>query len=722
MTKVTTRAAAAAQARLEQPASVGTSAQEPIFLPSTDFNRRAQVADPMLYDRADENVEAYWAEQAARLDWMAPWTQVLDQSRPPFYKWFVGGKLNVSVNCLDRHLAKNGDRVAYHWEGEPGDTQTITYSDLHARVCRFANALRALGVGKGDTVAIYMGMVPELPVAMLACTRIGALHTVIFGGFSPKAIADRVIDLACATVICQDESWRHGGTVALKKLTDEALVSCPAVKNVVVIKRTGNPVDWVSGRDHWYHDLVASQSTQCAPEPMDAEDPLFVLYTSGTTGKPKGILHTTGGYLVGASTTHRQVFDIRDDDVYWCAADIGWITGHSYIVYGPLANGVTGILYEGAPGTPDKDRIWKIIEHYRATILYTSPTAIHTFMKWGPEYVQRHDLSSLRLLGSVGEPINPEAWMWYHTYVGGGRCPIVDTWWQTETGMIMIAPLPGVMPLKPGSATFPLPGVRADIVNDKGESVALGESGFLVLKGAWPAMMRTVWGDDQRYIKAYWSDYPGCYLVGDGARYDQAGYFWMLGRIDDVMNVSGHRLSTIEIENALVSHPTVAEAAVVGRADPMTGQAIAAFVTLKNGVTGNDQLIQTLRNHVAGEIGKFARPASIVLMDSLPKTGSGKIMRRLLRDISEKRALGDVTTLTNPEVMSDINASARQPTPKEDPLDPLFTWLQRPKDMHTPTPARCLICDSDMCPTATDIHVLGHNCPECMRREHAIKA
>ncbi len=667
-------------------------------------------------------MEAYWAEQAACLDWMSPWTQVLDQSRPPFYKWFVGAKLNVSVNCLDRHLADRGDRVAYHWEGEPGDTQTITYSDLHARVCRFANALRRLGVGKGDRVAIYMGMVPELPVAMLACSRIGAMHTVIFGGFSSKAIADRVTDLACTTVICQDESWRHGGTVALKKLADEALVTCPAVRQVVVVQRTGNPVNWTAGRDHWYHELVAAESAQCEPEPMDAEDPLFVLYTSGTTGKPKGILHTTGGYLVGAATTHRQVFDLQADDVYWCAADIGWITGHSYIVYAPLANGVTGILYEGAPGTPDKDRIWQIVERYRASILYTSPTAIHTFMKWGPEYVQRHDLSSLRLLGTVGEPINPEAWMWYHTYVGGGRCPIVDTWWQTETGMIMISPLPGVMPLKPGSATFPLPGVRADIVNDSGESVALGETGQLVLRGAWPSMMRTVWGDDARYVKAYWSDFPGCYLVGDGARYDDNGYFWLLGRIDDVMNVSGHRLSTIEIESALVSHPAVAEAAVVGRADAMTGQAIAAFVTLKNGVVGDDTLIQVLRDHVAGEIGKFARPASIALVDSLPKTGSGKIMRRLLRDISEKRVLGDVTTLTNPEVVSEINASARQPTPKEDPLDPLFTWLERPVDANTPTPARCLICDTNFSPCHNDVHVLDGFCPECTRREHLARA
>jgi acetyl-CoA synthetase len=640
--------------------------EDRVFAPSEEFAAAARVSDPAIYETARADLEGFWAEQAGTLEWMEPWTQVLDRSNAPFFKWFIGGKLNVSVNCLDRHLASQGDTVAFHWEGEPGETQTITYRDLHERVCRFANALRGLGVRKGDTVAIYMGMVPELPVAMLACARIGAPHTVVFGGFSADALRDRILDFGCSTVITQDEGWRNGKIVPLKVNADEAIAGCPAVTNVVVAQRTANAVAWNDGRDHWFHELVADQPPECEPEAMDAEDPLYVLYTSGTTGKPKGILHTTGGYLVGASTTHRLVFDLRDDDVYWCAADIGWVTGHSYIVYGPLANGATGILYEGAPGTPDKDRLWDIAERYKATILYTAPTAIRTFMKWGTEYVTKHDLSSLRLLGSVGEPINPEAWVWYHTHIGGGRCPIVDTWWQTETGMILITPLPGLTPLKPGSATFPFPGVQADIVNEAGQSVPLGQGGYLVLTEPWPAMMRTLWGDDQRYVSTYWSQYPGIYLAGDGARRDDEGYFWLLGRIDDVMNVSGHRLSTIEIESALVDHPSVAEAAVVGRTDATTGQAIAAFVTLKSGVVGDDGLIQELRGHVAKKIGPIARPASIVLTDDLPKTRSGKIMRRLLRDISEQRQLGDVTTLANEDVVSEIAEMAQSARSSED--------------------------------------------------------
>ncbi|CAB4999143.1 unannotated protein [freshwater metagenome] len=688
-----------------------------VFAPSAEFVSHSAITDHSLYEQAAHDLTGYWAEQAQRIDWISPWTQVLDDSKAPFYQWFVDGKLNVSVNCLDRHLATKGDQVAYFWEGEPGDTESITFSDLHARVCRMANALRELGVRKGDPVAIYMGMVPELPVAMLACARIGAPHTVVFAGFSPSAIADRINDLGCTTVITQDESWRHGRSVPLKGPVDEALTTCPSVTNVVVTRRTGSPIEWVEGRDHWYHEIVASQPATCDPEPMDAEDPLFVLYTSGTTGKPKGILHTTGGYLVGVSTTHRQVFDIHSDDVYWCAADIGWITGHSYIVYGPLANGTTGIIYEGAPGTPNKDRIWSMIERYRATILYTAPTAIHAFMKWGVEQLQKHDLTSLRLLGSVGEPIKPEAWHWYYTNVGGGRCPIVDTWWQTETGMIMIAPLPGAVPLKPGSATFPLPGIRADVINEDGTSVESGQGGLLMLDGPWPAMMRTLWGDDERYVQTYWSQYPGRYLAGDGSRRDNDDYIWVVGRIDDVMNVSGHRLSTVELEAALLDHPAVAEAAVVGRADPMTGQAIAAFVTLKNSVEPSEELITELRDHVAQRIGRFARPSSIVITDELPKTGSGKIMRRLLRDISENRDLGDITTLQNSDVVADLVARSRRPTPKEDPLDAVLTWLSNPENDEAPTPARCLTCehgaDGEWTPRPVDIHVRGDNCPHC---------
>jgi acetyl-CoA synthetase len=633
-----------------------------VFPPPPEFVER-RVATPDLYDRGREDMEGFWADEARRLDWITPFTEVVDRSRAPFFRWFADGELNASANCLDRHLAERGDQVAYHWEGEPGDRADITYADLHARVCRLANALKDLGVGRGDRVAIYLGMIPELPVAMLACARIGAPHTVVFGGFSPDSLRDRINDCECVAVITADGSFRAGKVVPLKANTDAALEDCPTVRSCVVVRRAENEIGWVDGRDHWYHDLVADRPAECAPEAMNAEDPLYILYTSGTTGKPKGIVHTTGGYLTGVATTHRLVFDIKpDEDVYWCAADIGWVTGHSYIVYGPLANGCTGVIYEGAPGTPDKDRLWSIVERYGVTILYTAPTAIRTFMKWGAEYPASRDMSSLRLLGSVGEPINPEAWIWYHEHIGGGRCPIVDTWWQTETGAIMISPLPGITATKPGSATFPLPGTFPDVVNEAGESVPFGDGGYLVIREPWPAMFRTLWGDDDRYVETYWSRFDGLYLAGDGARRDEEGYFWLLGRIDDVMNVSGHRLSTIEIESALVDHDAVAEAAVVGRADATTGQAIAAFVTLRGSVTGDESLIAELRQHVATKIGPIARPASIVLTDDLPKTRSGKIMRRLLRDISEDRQLGDVTTLANEEVVreiADMAASAR---------------------------------------------------------------
>ncbi len=613
-----------------------------------------------LAERAAADPEAFWLEQTKELlTWSTEPTQGCDASNPPFYKWFADGVLNASVNCVDRHVdAGNGDRVAFHWEGEPGETVAVTYADLRDRVGRLTNGLRARGVGKGDRVAIYMGMVPEIVVAMLACARIGAPHTVIFGGFSPESVRDRVLDCGCTAMITADGGWRAGKVIKLKDNVDAALEGAPDVSTVVVVRRTEQEIGWVEGRDVWYHELTADQSPDAAPEPMGAEDPLYILYTSGSTGKPKGILHTTGGYLTGASATHKWVFDVKDDDVYWCAADVGWVTGHSYIVYGPLTNGATSILYEGAPGTPGQDRWWDIVERYGVTILYCAPTAIRTFMKWGDEQPAKHDLSSLRLLGSVGEPINPEAWMWYRQKIGGDSCPVVDTWWQTETGHIMISALPGVSTLKPGSAGRPLPGITADVVNEAGESVPLGQGGYLVLTKPWPGMLRTLYGDDDRFVATYWSQYPGKYLAGDGARRDADGDFWLLGRIDDVMNVSGHRLSTIEIESALVDHPSVAEAAVVGRSDETTGQAIAAFVTLKAGFTGTEEHIAELRQHVATKIGAIARPKSIVLTDDLPKTRSGKIMRRLLRDISENRQLGDVTTLANEEVVSEIAGMA----------------------------------------------------------------
>ncbi|HJR18839.1 MAG TPA: acetate--CoA ligase, partial [Actinomycetota bacterium] len=619
-----------------------------VFEPPEAFRKNAIVSDDGIYGEATEDYEGFWALQAETLDWSRKWDSVMEWD-PPWVKWFSGGRLNISVNCLDRHLASNGDRVAYHWEGEPGDTRTITYRDLHAEVCRMANALRSLGVAKGDRVAIYLGMVPELPVAMLACARIGAVHSVVFGGFSAESLRDRINDAKAKVLVTGDGGWRRGQIVPLKRNADDAVAETPSIEHVIVVRRTEQDIAWSEGRDVWYHDLVPGQPDGADPEDMEAEDPLYILYTSGTTGKPKGILHTTAGYLVGVSTTHRLIFDIHPEtDIYWCAADIGWVTGHSYIVYGPLANGTTSIIYEGAPDTPDKDRLWAIAEKYRPTILYTAPTAIRSFMKWGTQYPEKHDLSSLRLLGSVGEPINPEAWAWYYKFIGGERCPIVDTWWQTETGMILITPLPGITKLKPGSATNPFPGIEADVFDEQGKSVGLGHGGSLVLRKPWPAMFRTIFGDPDRYVEQYFSRYgTSVYLTGDGARRDSDGYFWLLGRIDDVMNVAGHRLSTYEIESALVDHTSVAEAAVVSRPDDQLGEAIVAYVTLKSGNEGSEDLIAELREHVARKIGKIARPQAIVLTEDLPKTRSGKIMRRLLRDVARGRQLGDVTTLAN---------------------------------------------------------------------------
>jgi acetyl-CoA synthetase len=636
------------------------------FPPPDEFKARALVTDRSLHERAEHDLEGFWAEEARGLHWTREWDRVLEWNLP-FAKWFVGGQLNVSDNCLDRHVeAGGGDKVAYHWEGEPGDTRTITYAQLRDEVARFANALKSLGVRKGDRVNIYMGMVPELPVAMLACARLGAPHSVVFGGFSADALRDRINDAEAKILITQDEGWRAGKVVPLKRNADDAVADAPTIEKVVVLRRTGNDVPWDGDRDVWWHELVEGQSTDCPPEPVDAEDLLYLLYTSGTTAKPKGIMHTTGGYLAGVATTHRLVFDLHpDEDVYWCAADIGWVTGHSYIVYGPLANHTTGVLYEGAPNFPEKDRWWEIIERYKVTILYTAPTAIRTFMKWGPDWPAKHDLSSLRLLGTVGEPINPEAWVWYQTNVGGGRCPVVDTWWQTETGMIMITPLPGVVDTKPGSATFPFPGVDADIVDNDGRPVGIPGGGYLVLRKPWPAMLRGIYGDPERYKETYWSRFEGLYFAGDGAKRDEDGYFWLLGRVDDVMNVSGHRISTTEVESALVDHQDVAEAAVIGKLDERTGQQIVAFVTLKGNVEAADDTTQVLREHVAHKIGKLARPTTIIFTPDLPKTRSGKIMRRLLKDVAEERELGDVTTLADPAIVEEIREKAAT-RPQED--------------------------------------------------------
>jgi acetyl-CoA synthetase len=626
------------------------------FVPSESFKERARVVDAEVYDEADVDYEGFWARQAAELlDWSEEWHTVLDWDLP-FAKWFVGGKLNASYNCLDRHVeAGHGDQVAYHWEGEPGDTRTITYAQLLDDVSRLANALRELGVEKGDRVNIYLGMVPELPTALLACARIGAPHSVVFGGFSADSLRDRIMDAEAKVLITADGAWRRGGIVPLKETADVALADCPTVERVIVLRRTEQDVPMTAGRDLWWHDLVDRQSTECPPEAMDAEDLLYLLYTSGTTAKPKGIMHTTGGYLTQVVWSHRNVFDLRpDDDVYWCAADVGWVTGHSYIVYGPLANRTTGVIYEGTPDFPEKDRLWSIVEKYGVTILYTAPTAIRSFMKWGEEYPQRHDLSSLRLLGTVGEPINPEAWVWYWEHIGGERCPIVDTWWQTETGAIMISPLPGATTLKPGSATFPLPGIGADVVDDAGAGVAIPGGGFLVLTRPWPSMLRGIWGDPERYRATYWAKFGDRYFAGDGAKRDEDGYFWLLGRVDDVMLVSGHNISTAEVEHALVDHPAVAEAAVVGKTDATSGQAIAAFVILRAGVDPSEDLVGELREHVATKIGPIAKPKSVLFTDDLPKTRSGKIMRRLLKDVSEDQALGDTTTLADPSVVEGI--------------------------------------------------------------------
>ncbi|MEX2587632.1 MAG: acetate--CoA ligase [Actinomycetota bacterium] len=628
----------------------------------TDFAAQAHVSDESVYERANADYQAFWEGQAEQLSWFSKWDQVMDWD-PPWVKWFVGGKLNASYNCLDRHVENGGgDKVAFYWEGEPGDKRTITYAQLLDEVGRFANGLKALGVKRGDRVAIYLGMVPQLPVAMLACARLGAPHSVIFGGFSAESLRDRINDSGCSALITADGGYRRGSVVPLRKAAEDALTDCPTIEHVITVTRTGDEYSAVAGRDHTWDEVVSGQSSECPPERMDAEDMLYLLYTSGTTGKPKGIVHTTGGYMTGVTATHKWIFDIHDDDVYWCAADIGWVTGHSYIVYGPLANHTTSIIYEGAPDWPDKDRLWDIAERYRATILYTAPTAIRTFMRWGPEYPQQHDLSALRLLGSVGEPINPEAWMWYWEYIGGQRCPIVDTWWQTETGSIMITPLPGLTDLKPGSATRAFPGVEADILDEQGNSVPLGSGGALVLKHPWPAMFRTIYGDPDRYVQNYFSRYgPQIYLTGDGAKRDEEGYYWLLGRMDDVMNVAGHRLSTYEIESALVDNDKVAEAAVVARPDDIVGQAIVAFVTLKSAYSADESTAAELREHVAKVIGKIARPHSLVFTNDLPKTRSGKIMRRLLRDVAEGRPLGDVTTLANAEILEQIREAGINP-------------------------------------------------------------
>jgi len=626
-----------------------------VFEPPANFREKAKVSDLSLYEWAERDFLGFWADAAKEIEWFIPFEKVLDESESPFFKWYTGGKLNVSYNCVDRHTKTfRRNKAAIIFEGEPGDSRILTYQELYREVNKFANVLKSLGVKKGDRVTIYMPMIPEAVVAMLACTRIGAPHSVVFGGFSSQALKDRIDDAQAKLLITSDGGYRRGQVVELKKNADAALEGDTTIEKVVVVKRTGQEVPMREGRDYWYHELMAKAELYCEPEQCDAEDMLYILYSSGTTGKPKGIQHTTGGYLVGVHTTFKYIFDYREEDIYWCTADIGWVTGHSYIVYGPLSNGATTVLYEGAPDWPQKDRFWEIIEKYRVNILYTAPTAIRTFMRWGEKWPKGRDLSSLRLLGTVGEPINPEAWMWYHENIGGGRCPIVDTWWQTETGMIMITPLPGVIATKPGSATKPFPGVEADVVNDKGESVAPGQGGYLVLKKPWPAMLRTLYGDPERYVNTYWSKFPGWYFTGDGAKKDEDGYFWVLGRVDDVINVSGHRIGTMEVESALVEHPLVAEAAVIGKSHEVKGQAIAAFVTLKEGVDGTAELIQELKQFVANKIGALARPDDIFFTAELPKTRSGKIMRRLLRDIAEGRALGDTTTLTDPTVINKI--------------------------------------------------------------------
>ena len=628
------------------------------FSPSEDFRTRAVVSDADIYERANTDRESYWVEWAEQLDWFRRWDSVLEW-QPPHAKWFVGGKLNVAYNCLDRHLnSSRSDQAALIWEGEPGDTRTYTYAQLHDAVCRFSNALKNLGVTRGDRVTIYLPMIPEAAIAMLACVRIGAIHSVVFGGFSPESLADRNNDAQAKVLITADGGWRRGGIVPLKSNADEALLSSPTVENVVVVQRGGElsekvDAEMLEGRDHWYHDLMAESSADCPAEEMDAEDVLFILYTSGTTGKPKGVVHTTGGYLTQVAATTKAVFDLQDDDVYWCTADVGWITGHSYIVYGPLANGARVFMYEGAPDTPDRGRFWELCEKYAVTVFYTAPTAIRAFMRWGDDWPAGHDLSKLRLLGTVGEPINPEAWVWYHEKIGGSSCPIVDTWWQTETGAIMITPLPGVTETKPGTATSPFPGIEATILNEAGE---VASAGYLAITSPWPSMLRTVWGDDQRFKETYWSKWDGIYFPGDGAKRDEDGYFWILGRVDDVLNVAGHRIGTMEVESALVDHPAVAEAAVVGKSHEIKGQSIAAFVTLKERESGTDELLSEVREHVGHKIGAIAKPEIVIFTADLPKTRSGKIMRRLLRDIAEGQTVGDTTTLADPSVVARLQA------------------------------------------------------------------
>jgi acetyl-CoA synthetase len=632
------------------------------FPPAGAFQQRARLQSLPEYDalwrESVDEPDKFWGRMARELPWIRPFEQVLDWSKAPFARWFVGGKLNASAVCVDQHLARHASKRALVWEGEPGDTRVWSYADLHAEVCRLANALKARGVKKGDRVAIYMPMVPELVAALLACARIGAAHSVVFGGFSAQSLKDRIEDGGCVAVITADGSWRRGKLLPLKSVVDDALASCKGVHTALVLKRAGNEVAWDSKRDVWYHELVAKQSSTCAPEPMDSEDLLFLLYTSGSTGKPKGIMHTTGGYLVGAWLSARYVFDLRDDDVYWCTADVGWITGHSYVVYGPLANAATLVMYEGAPDAPHRGRFWEIVQRHRVTILYTAPTAIRTFMRWGDEHVTKHDLTSLRLLGTVGEPINPAAWIWYQQTIGGGRCPIVDTWWQTETGSIAITPLPGVTATKPGSATRPFFGIDPVVLDKDGKEVPAGSGGLLALRKPWPSMLRGIWGDPDRYVQTYWSKFKGCYFPGDGCRRDEDGYYWIMGRVDDVIKVSGHRLATMEIESALVSHGDVAESAVVGRPDEVTGEAVVAFVTLKPHAQPTDALKETLRAHVAKEIGSLARPAEVRWATALPKTRSGKIMRRLLRDIAAGRETAqDTSTLEDFSVLSALRAA-----------------------------------------------------------------
>jgi acetyl-CoA synthetase len=629
-----------------------------VFEPPADFSRQASLSQAE-YDKrvaqAEKDPEAYWAEIASELTWFSPWSKVLDW-KPPFAKWFVGATTNLAYNCIDRHLTSGRrNKAAIIWEGEPGDSRTLTFHDLHREVSKFANVLKHLGVAKGDRVGIYLPLIPEAAIAMLACARIGAVHSVVFGGFSGEALRDRLNDANAKLLVTSDGGYRRGTVVPLKGNADDALRDAPSVENVVVVRRTGDTVPMKGGRDHWWHELMDEASADCPAEPVDAEHPLFILYTSGTTGKPKGVVHTTGGYMLHTYITSKWIFDLKEQDTYWCTADIGWVTGHSYVVYGILANGATTVMYEGAPNYPEPDRFWRIIDKYGVTIFYTAPTAIRAFIKWGRDWPRKHSLSSLRLLGSVGEPINPEAWIWYRDEIGKQRCPIVDTWWQTETGGILISPIPGVTPTKPGSATRPFPGIVADVVTREGGSVGDNQGGYLVIKRPWPGMLRTIYGDPDRYVQAYWSHIDGMYFTGDGARRDEDGYFWVMGRVDDVVNVAGHRLGTMEIESALVSHAAVAEAAVVGRPDDLKGQAVAAFVTLETGTKPTEELRLALRDHVAKEIGAFARPDDIRFTDSLPKTRSGKIMRRLLRDIAAgKETLGDTTTIEDLSVLAKL--------------------------------------------------------------------